>query len=256
MSEWAALETELKLWQDGGKVPEFWWRDDDAQTQTPALERLLDIAKRNNVPAHLSVIPKGLDPAFPAYLNAQPHAWVLQHGFQHKNHEPKGQPASEVGTHRELAIIKRDLATGWSILTAGEFNNLLPVLVPPWNRIGDAARSALPKMGYAGLSSYPDRGSSMQVPGLTQIDGHLDPIRWKKDRVFRGIESMVEMTLTALADRRLGKAQGPIGYLTHHLQTNDDIWEFSDAFLARLTYQDRTSWPTFAQMLRQKGALR
>lgn len=245
MADWAALEHELSLWQSAGEVPQFWWRDDDAQTMTPALETLLSIADRHGVPVHLSVIPEGLDPDLPTALNTQPLAYVLQHGLRHKNHEPKGHPASEVGDHRAMEDVTRDLAEGWQTLCQAGFDRLLQVLVPPWNRISDAVRAQLPAMGYAGLSSYPGRGSSDPIERLVQWDGHLDPIRWKKERSFRGEDSMITMTIEALQDRRLGNAHGPIGYLTHHLQTDQAVWDFTQEWLERLTYQGRTKWHAF-----------
>ncbi|QUJ75804.1 polysaccharide deacetylase [Sulfitobacter albidus] len=232
MADWGALAAELALWRDAGLAPRLWWRDDDAQTVTPALERLLSLAQTHHVPAHISVIPEGLAADLAPRLNACPQALVLQHGLRHVNHEPKGAPASEVGATRPLDAQRADLAEGWAILSAAGFDRLLPALVPPWNRIGDATRARLPDWGYRYLSNYEGRGEASPVPGLGQIDAHLDPIRWKCDRVFRGEGKMLAMLLDHLRTRRAGDPRAPIGYVTHHLQTEDAVWDFSDRLFA------------------------
>ncbi len=42
-------------------VADFWWRDDDATTRTPALERLLALSTTPRLPLALAVIPAGVD---------------------------------------------------------------------------------------------------------------------------------------------------------------------------------------------------
>jgi hypothetical protein len=244
MSNWADLDRELAAWNAAGIAPRLWWRDDDAQAVTPALERLLDLSERHAVPVHLSVIPDGLKPDLAHRLRGTVHAHVLQHGLAHINHEPKGTPASEVGDTRELAQQRTDLARGWALLLEADMPRLLRGFVPPWNRISDATRRALPDWGYSFLSAYEGRGDAAPVAGLTHIDAHLDPIRWKFDRVFRGEDKMLAMLLTHLEDRRMNDPARPIGYVTHHLQTHEAIWAFTDRLLAKT----RGMWRTVPQM--------
>jgi hypothetical protein len=244
MADWADLKQELALWDAAGLTPRLWWRDDDAQTVTPALERLLDLSERFAVPVHLSVIPEGLAPDLAPRLRDAGHAYVLQHGLAHLNHEPKGTPASEVGDTRDTALQQADLARGWAILEAAQMPRLLRGLTPPWNRIADATRRHLPDWRYNFLSAYEGRGDAAAVAGLHHIDAHLDPIRWKYDRVFRGEDKMLAMLLGHLTERRIGNDARPIGYVTHHLQTNEDIWAFTD----RLFAATRGMWRTVPQM--------
>lgn len=235
MSLWAPLDAELALWKAAGERPVFWWRDDDAQAPTEALETMLGLAGKHQVPLHMAVIPKGLSPELAPRLTGCPMVRVMQHGFAHVNHEPKGTPASEIGVSRPLQAQAADLAQGMALLQAAGLPRLMPALVPPWNRIADTTRAALPGMGYRMLSAYGGRGSDAPVAGLTQVDGHLDPIRWKHGRQFRGADAMVRMTTEALSARRIGTQRGPIGFLTHHLQTDAGTWAFTDAWLARLS---------------------
>ena len=41
----------------GVQIP-FWWRDDDAIEATPALEKLLELARKYDLPLALAVVPK------------------------------------------------------------------------------------------------------------------------------------------------------------------------------------------------------
>ena len=54
---WSALDEELARWRDTERAADFWWRDDDATALTPALERLLALSRRSDVPLALAVIP-------------------------------------------------------------------------------------------------------------------------------------------------------------------------------------------------------
>ncbi|MCX7566723.1 polysaccharide deacetylase family protein [Sulfitobacter sp. F26169L] len=248
MTDWKPLEDELEQWRNAGIMPRLWWRDDDAQTVTPALERLLALSQNHAVPAHLSVIPDGLGPDLAPRLRDTDYAFVLQHGLRHINHEPKGKPASEVGDTRDLALQKDDLQRGWEMLKTANMPHLLPAFVPPWNRIGDATRLRLPEWGYSFLSAYEGRGDAAPVAGLTHTDAHLDPIRWKHNRVFRGGDKMLAMLLAHLQERRQSDPTGPIGYVTHHLQTGDDIWDFTDELFRRT----QGMWTTVPQMQRER----
>lgn len=244
MDSWAALDAELATWEAAGMRPRLWWRDDDAQRVTPDLERLLSLSKTYAVPVHLAVIPEGLANDLAPRLRDTEYVYALQHGLRHQNNEPKGMPVSEVGDTRGITLQQADLKQGWDILQGAELPRLLPGFVPPWNRIGDATRRHLPDWGYNFLSAYEGRADDDPVEGLTHIDAHLDPIRWKYDRVFRGEEKMLAMLLDHLADRRSGDPTRPIGYVTHHLQTPEAVWAFTD----RLFAATRGLWASVPQM--------
>lgn len=233
MADWADLAAELSAWDAMNIKPRLWWRDDDAQSVSPALERLLALSQRHEATIHLSVIPVGITADLPARLRDTDYTYVLQHGLRHVNHEPKGKPASEVGEMRDIRLQRDDLERGWHALVAARMPRLLPAFVPPWNRIGDMTRRHLPEWGYSFLSTYDGRGDAAPVSGLTHINAHLDPIRWKYNNVFRGEEKMLEMLLAHLKDRRANESDAPIGYVTHHLQTEDAIWELTDTLLCR-----------------------
>ncbi|MEK9660397.1 MAG: hypothetical protein VW644_01455, partial [Alphaproteobacteria bacterium] len=42
---WDALAAELDVWAAAGRTATLWWRDDDADAASPALERLLALQR-------------------------------------------------------------------------------------------------------------------------------------------------------------------------------------------------------------------
>ncbi len=60
--DWSDLDAELDRWASAGRTATLWWRDDDAARLTPALERLIALARRHHAIVHLAVIPARLSP--------------------------------------------------------------------------------------------------------------------------------------------------------------------------------------------------
>lgn len=249
MASWQDLWAELDIWRDKGQRPTLWWRDDDTTAPTDALDRLLDLARRNDIPMHLSVIPKGARPDLAERLSAAHDVWVLQHGWAHINHEPKGQGASEMGESRSIAQQHADLQAGWDRLQALQMPGLLPGFAAPWNRVSGQTPALLRALGFRVLSTNYARTEAEPVPGLLQVNVHADPIRWKIGAAFRGEARFLACVVDHLVDRRLGRADPaePTGITTHHLQTSDEIWAFLDLFVARIT--PHVTWLRMADLL-------
>lgn len=251
MATWAELDAELALWRAAGERPTFWWRDDDTQAPTDALRRLIALTAKVGAPLHLAVIPKGTDPELTPFLEAAPHVWCMQHGLVHKNHEPKGARASEIGQNRAIEASQEDLQTGWQLLQAAQLPNLVPILAPPWNRIGDKLIPHLADWGYRGLSCFGPRSTPVPKGPLQIFDGQVEPLRWRPDALFAGEEKTLAQCLDHLRDRRTGVVpkDAPTGLVTHHLQTPDAAWNFCDALAARLAHQGDAEWIALAPRL-------
>jgi len=251
MATWAALEAEIDLWHQAGEQPTFWWRDDDTTAPTDALRTLTVMTAQHGIPLHLAVIPHGIAPELKPFLDAAPHVLTLQHGLAHVNHEPKSMPASEIGQTRPLEATQTDLKNGWKRLADAALPNLLPVLTPPWNRVGDKVVPHLAQWGYHALSCFYARPRRVSVGGLRHINTHIDPLRWRPQSVFAGEGKTLAQCIEHLQARRTGLADKdePTGLLTHHLQTPLKAWEFCDALAARLTFRDRVRWITLASHL-------
>ncbi len=256
MATWSELEAELSLWAGAGEVPTFWWRDDDAQAPTGDLDRLIALSERFDAAMHLAVVPADIDPGLAERLRASPGVYATQHGFAHINHEARGTGASEVGQTRELALQEADMREGWRRMVAAELPNLVPVFVPPWNRIADKTVQILPRLGYVALSNFYLRPNPSPVKGLLHFNAHIDPIRWKEGAKFAGTEKTLEQCVVHLRQRRTGEAEKaePTCFCTHHLQTDEPTWAFSEALMDRLTHGGRTKWTTLPQLIAEQGA--
>ena len=105
---------------------------------------------------------------------------------------------------------------------------VLPVFVPPWNRMGEDAAAALPAAGYRVLSGYRARPEGP----LPRLDTHVDLVDWRGGRRFAGAETVLGALADALAARRGASDPRPTGVLTHHMAHDAAAWEFLDALLA------------------------
>lgn len=239
-ANWQALGDEIARWQDAGKVVEFWWRDDDACRPDPALTRLVALADNAAVPLALAVIPRGIRPEV---LEPQsPLVTVLQHGVDHGSRALGAEKKSEFPASEpvEQALARLVQGRAW---IAG--SHTLPVLVPPWNRISSMALlTRLAGVGYRGLSRFGARGAAANVPGLVQVNTHVDIIDWHGTRGFVGEQAAIAAALAHLQARRESRADPAeaTGWLSHHLVHDEACWRFL-ATLFEFTRQHPTvSW--------------
>ncbi|HEX2725775.1 MAG TPA: glycosyltransferase, partial [Beijerinckiaceae bacterium] len=230
---WAALDSALAQLADAGTSVAFWWRDDDAVANTPQLGRLLALARRFELPIALAVIPRALQASLADRLADEPLAAVLVHGLSHVNHARPDEKKAEFGPHRSLDRLADDAAQGLAASRAGFAGRAVPVFVPPWNRVAPELPPLLPGLGFAGLSTFGDRQSS--VPRLVHINTHIDPIDWRQGRGLRPPEALVAEVVRIVQARASGANRaGPIGLLTHHLVHDEATWAFCEELLGRL----------------------
>jgi hypothetical protein len=225
--DWSPLTSELALWRHHDLSLPIWWRDDDAIADTPALQRLSQIANDVNVPVHVAVIPDPMTPSLPPAIQTDPHLIPIIHGWRHISHAPEGTKNAEFGYPRPDAAA--ELKQAIEVLENGFGNQLIKLFVPPWNRVSPDLLPVLAAAGYRGVSTYGARPATFAAAGLMQINTHIDPIYWRGHRGLVAPEVLVEGIVTTLRDRREGRADAsePLGLLTHHLVHNDDIWSFS-----------------------------
>ena len=228
--DWSDFEAELDRWSGGGRQATFWWRDDDAVAASPRLARLLALAE--GVPLALAVIPGTAEPSLADALARHERVRVLQHGWRHTNHG--GTAKSELGPERPLRVRLDELAAGRDRLRTLFGARVLPMLVPPWNRIGEDLVAMLPSLGFRALSTYRPRRAALAAPGLAAINTHVDLVDWSGSRGFIGESAALGLALDHLRARRLGVADAsePMGLLTHHLVQDAATDDFLRRFLA------------------------
>ena len=234
----AALTEELDRWAEAGRCATLWWRDDDATEPTPAIRRLIDLARKRAVPLGLAVVPATAVPQLAALAGSAAEVTVLQHGFGHIDHAPPGQKSWELGPHRPRDQVLRDLAMGRDRLAELFPHRRAPVLVPPWNRIDPGLAPDLPALGFTCLSTFGPRPEAEAAPGLAQVNSHVDIIRWKAERAFIGAAKTAERLGQHLRERRLGTVDAvePTGLLTHAWALPEAAWTALDELL-RLTIE-------------------
>jgi peptidoglycan/xylan/chitin deacetylase (PgdA/CDA1 family) len=244
LNSWQALDDELDLWRASGRRADLWWRDDDACRDSPALARLLEVAATTKVPVALAVIPAFVEKSLVDRLQSAPEATILQHGYAHRNHAAPGERNWELGAHRPIEEVIAELRKGRSELDQRFDRRFLPVLVPPWNRIDSQVIAALPAAGFHGLSTFGVRPTVIPAANFVQCNTHIDLIAWRRGKVFIGREAALERIVTHLKARRDGNADPDeaTGVLTHHLDFDDDAWQFMANLIARTKEHGGATW--------------
>ncbi|WP_331308787.1 polysaccharide deacetylase [Methylobacterium oryzae] len=179
------------------------------------------------MPLLLAAIPAGIEASLPRRLRAAPGVFVAVHGLAHRDHAPQGEKRAEFGAHRPVGSVIADAAAGLRIARERlPGAALLPVFVPPWNRLAPDLAAALPGLGYRGLSAVP----GPPIPGLHRLDATLDPIDWRGTRSLREPRTL----LHDLAADITRAPERPLGLLTHHRVHDGAVWSFVGALLADL----------------------
>ena len=238
----ALLNDRLDAAAAAGRRLAFWWRDDDAVAPSPALDRLLDVRTRFDVPLALAVIPEGATAALAERISSEPGVAVLQHGWAHANHQPDGEKNAELGNGRPATDVLDDLARGRERLLGLFGDRLRPVLVPPWNRIAREVADRILEVGLTGLSTFAEADGRPHL-----VNTHLDPVAWKTTRSFSGWDKAAA-TIAAEIDRRIAGDTEPFGLLTHHLVHDEALWRFVEVFLEVAAKHQAVAWPDVDQL--------
>ncbi|MBB96490.1 MAG: polysaccharide deacetylase [Rhodobacteraceae bacterium] len=237
--DWSPLDAEL------ARLPAplpVWWRDDDAVSDTPALDRLIALTDKTGWPLHLAVIPAHADASLVARLRQAPRVISVVHGWSHDSHAPASEKKAEFGAHRPVATMHAQARAGLDRLA--DLPRLAPMFVPPWNRIDPALLPLLPGAGFTAVSTFTPRKTPEAAPGLARVNTHLDPIDWRGSRSLVDPDRLIAQMARDLADRRETRTDPlePYGLLTHHLVHDTPIWDFVDTLLTRLAGAPVTYW--------------
>jgi hypothetical protein len=236
---WSLLTDELNHWAQGGMVATFWWRDDDAVSDTAQLDDLLNCAGR--VPVALAVIPSLADRSLAKKLARYPSVTVLQHGWKHTNHATQGY--SEYPAGRSTNEVAREFSVGHRLLKDLFGVQSLPVFVPPFHDFDESYLSLLPQTGLKAISRKGARSDTV-VFGLAVSNIHCAPIVWGEPPSFSSDEEYLCAIIEHLGGRRRGRydVSEPTGVLTHHLQQNALSYAFMAKLVATLLEHPAASW--------------
>lgn len=232
--DWTPLRHALARHRHLGLSLPIWWRDDDAIAPSAALLKLENTAASLNMLVHLAVIPDLAQDALARAVTGSEHLVPLVHGWRHQNHAPKGEKKAEFGSERSGAA--DELKRGLEQMRRLFGPDMIPVFVPPWNRIDPCYLTPLVTAGFTGLSTFTPRQSRFAAPGLLQVNTHIDPIDWRGTRDLKDPALLISETVDLMTARAEGHADlsEPLGYLTHHLVHTQDVWDFTRQFLSEL----------------------
>ncbi|WP_119418822.1 hypothetical protein [Rhodospirillaceae bacterium SYSU D60015] len=244
------LRAELDRWAAAERTATFWWRDDDAVTAGPALDRLF--AAAGAVPLALAVVPMQAEAALAAALAATgTQVAVLQHGHRHTNHAAPGTKKAEFTDERDLDAMTAEVQVGRGRLFEVFGARSIPIFVPPWNRCPAALTARLADIGHRVLSAYGPRPARHAAPGLLQVNTHADPIDWRGTRRFLGLGRLAEALAGHLAARRQGTADAvePTGLLTHHLVHEPEDMAAIGGLVAEIAAHAAARWLAAVDLL-------
>jgi hypothetical protein len=231
---------------------EFWWRDDDARDDTPALQRLLALRREHDLPLALAVVPASATPALFSVVSEEPKVDVLVHGYAHENHAPPGATRSELGPFRPRELIEQELRQGLAKLRTAHPSSLA-VLVPPWNNREPELLPSLPGLGYVGVSGWNARRKLRSVPGLTAACTHIDLVSWREGSRLKSPDELAAAVEAEIARQRTEGVFEPIGVLTHHLQMDDAAFGNLAALFRWIEADARFFWSAARNIFARKG---
>jgi hypothetical protein len=227
---WKPVTDELAQWRAAGLTASLWLRDDDAAEPAPLLDRLIALTAHYRIPLVLAVVPAKTDERLARHIETFAGVRPCVHGWAHSNYAPAGEKKQELGNHREKSLVLDELTRALARLRELYGQRLLPVLVPPWNRIAPDVVGELPGLGFAGLSVF-GRKPMPHPDGLAIVNCHIDLIDWRNGgqchdhaRLVAGLAA--ELERSRLSDR------APVGVLSHHLVSGDEAFDFLDGLFA------------------------
>lgn len=246
----APIREEAALWRAAGRVPVFWLRDDDAVEPTPELDRLITLTAACDVPLTLAVIPKRTGEPLAVRLDREDHVTVAVHGWAHKSHRigaaaGGADAGGEYGPQRAAEVRLAETRGALAKLRRLHFDRVLPVLVPPWNRIERAFVPRLAEAGYAALSAWgPDAAGP--VP---EINAQVGIVAYSLGKAATADPVRVTGQIAARMRACREAGRGAIGVLTHHL-VHDDQTDGLLRLVFEVTRNAGGTWVSLRDLLR------
>ncbi|QDZ02677.1 polysaccharide deacetylase [Nitratireductor mangrovi] len=250
MNDFAELDTELKRWSADGITPRFFLRDDDAIEPGPALDRLLNLTRRFDVPLLLAVIPALATSALAERLVGEPLVTPCTHGYAHRRHTPVSEKAVELGGGRPVEDILAELSLAHRRMHALFGDRLSGILVPPWNRIAPEVAARIHELGFTGLSVHAWKPAGSQLP---EINTQIDIVDWHDGRRGRSLIWAAEETARRLRRAR-ERGGAPLGILSHHLVHDEQAWVTLEGLISHLRTKHALAFRRADDLVRDAAA--
>jgi peptidoglycan/xylan/chitin deacetylase (PgdA/CDA1 family) len=164
------------------------------------------------------------------------------HGWSHENHAGPEEKKQEIGLHRPLADVTRQLKAGFDKLSKLYPKQFIPMLVPPWNRVAPEVVAGLPELGFRALSVFgPEQPAALPV-----LNTHVDIMDWKGTRGGREPEELFDELAKLLVHPERPRV---IGILAHHLVHDDNAWQFLGQLFETTTSHSACGWVSPSDVL-------
>lgn len=245
---WQPLSEELARWGQAGRTANFWLRDDDAVEPTANLDRLLHLTAAFAIPAVLAVIPARTGKALARRLASEPHISVAVHGWSHENHAPADEKKQELGPHRPRQTILAELAAALARMQRLFEQRLVPMLVPPWNRIDAELLPYLDGIGFKALSVY---GPVKPAP-IRVLNSTIDIMDWHDARGCHDHSRLVHGMVRQL-QRDFENGGDGVGLLLHHLVHDEAAWTYLERLFEITSRHEACKWHSVGDIIGGKA---
>ncbi|WP_104665118.1 polysaccharide deacetylase family protein [Ensifer adhaerens] len=254
-THWQQLADALDRVAASGRQVDFWLRDDDAAEPSAALDRLVSLVDKYEVPVVIAAPPALVGEALARRLDGHAGVGVAVHGWAHRNHAPPEEKKQELGAHRSRVAVLDELAEGHARLQTLFPRSFVPMLVPPWNRIDPSLLDGLPGIGFVALSVFgPEKPSPFKL-----VNTHVDVMDWHGTRGCRDHGSIVADIIARLRqvcgddEKKLDQTGRTIGLLTHHLVHDEAVWSFMEALFTRTAKHPACRWRTGVDLINRSS---
>lgn len=237
----------------GARPVSLWLRDDDAAGDRPALRRLIELAGAHGVAPVIAAIPGRARDDLAGALDGGA-ARVAVHGARHADHALPGARKSELGGERPADLVLAELAHARRRLARLFGDRLLPMLVPPWNRIAAELVPRLSEAGFTALSVFGPVSRAPAAPGVCVVNTHIDIIDWRAGRTGRVPDALFQELAHALLEPPDRDPEQPLGILTHHLDHDRACWRFLEDLFALAAGHPGARWPAPGDLVRDGRA--
>lgn len=241
------LSRALDAAEAAGRVVTLWWRDDDLEAPSEALDWMLAALTPHGIAPALAAVSARVSAEAVAALDGN-GVVLFPHGWSHADHAPMAEKSSEFGPHRPIETRLTECRDARLRLAVIAGDRALPCFVPPWNRIADDLAGRLHEAGMLALSGFVRLGRPPGPASVPRLDTHIDLIDWRGSRRPIGVEGAAAALCAWVEHRLAGKDDGgvdaPIGFLSHHRVTDRAAWASWSPMLALTAAHPAVCWLT------------